>query len=417
MKFVHAADLHIDSPLRGLDEYPGAPVERVRLAPRAALANLTRLCLEEQVAFLVISGDLFDYDWRDFNTALFVVNQFRLLEREGIPVFMIRGNHDSREEMSLKVPWPKNVTLFDHQQPQTFPLERLDVVLHGMSFPKREVKENLVPRYPAPVKGMFNIGLLHTNATGSADHDPYAPCTLDDLTLKGYDYWALGHVHQHEVLQTAPYVVYSGNTQGRHIRECGEKGCVLLTIDDGQVQELQFRSTDVLRWYKISIELGCDDGLDDLYERARRDLRGVAAAAEGRLAGVRLEVRGNCAAHRILVQETARKEAVAELRTLPGEFTDDVWIEKVKIKTRPAVERDELRLARDLVGDLLRSVDTIMSDPGRLLDLSAALKPLISKVGGEVAFDEIDFGSPEQLAGWVREAEAHLLSHLTEGAL
>lgn len=417
MKFVHAADLHIDSPLRGLDEYPGAPVEQVRLAPRAALEKLVRLCLEEQVSFLVIAGDLFDYDWRDFNTALFVVNQFRRLEREGIPVFMIRGNHDSREEMSLKVPWPKNVTLFDHQQPQTVPLDHCDVVLHGMSFPKREVKENLVPRYPSPVKGMFNIGLLHTNATGSAEHDSYAPCSLDDLTLKGYDYWALGHVHQHEVLHTAPHIVYSGNTQGRHIRECGEKGCVLLTVDDGRVTDIEFRSTDVLRWYKVAIELDFGDGLDELYEQARGELRTVAAAAEGRLAGVRLEVRGNCAAHRALVQETARKEAIGELRALPGEFTDDLWIEKIRFATRPAIDRDDLSLGQDLIGDLLRSVDEIVGDADHLQSLAAALKPLVSKVGGELALDEIDLTSPEQLACWVREAESHLLCHLTEGQL
>jgi exonuclease SbcD len=417
LKFVHAADLHNDSPLRGLEEYPGAPVARVRLAPRAALENLVQLCLEEQVSFLVISGDLFDYDWRDFNTALFVVNQFRRLEQEGIPVFMIRGNHDSREEMSFRVPWPKNVTLFDHQQPQSFPVEQLDVVLHGMSFPKREVKENLVPRYPAPVKGMFNIGLLHTNATGSADHDAYAPCSLDDLTSKGYDYWALGHVHQHGVLHTAPYVVYSGNTQGRHIRECGEKGCVLLTVDNGEVTEAEFRSTDVLRWYKISIELADDDGLDELYTQARRELRAVGAAAEGRLAGVRLEVVGNCEAHRSLVHETGRKEVVAELRTLPGDFTDDLWIEKIKFATRPAVDREELCLGQDLIGDLLRSIDDLVEDPRQLSELAAVLKPLANKVGGELALDEIDFTSQPQLARWVREAEAQLLSQLTEDRL
>lgn len=416
LKFVHAADLHIDSPLRGLDEYEGAPVERVRLAPRAALENLVDLCLQEQVGFLLISGDLFDYDWRDFNTALYVVNQFRRLDREKIPVFMIRGNHDSREEMSFKVPWPDNVTLFDHQQPQSVPLERLDVVLHGMSFPKREVKENLVPRYPKPIKGMFNIGLLHTNATGCADHDPYAPCTLDDLTMKGYDYWALGHVHQHDVLHTEPYVVYPGNTQGRHIRESGEKGCVLLTVDDGGVTDIQFRSTDVLRWYRVGIELTCDDGLDDLYEHAQRKLREVAAAADGRLASVRLEVRGHCAAHRKLVQETARQEAVGQLRALPGEFTDDLWIEKIKIETRPAIDRDELARGQDLIGDLLRSVDTIIGDGERMLDLSVALKPLMSKVAGELAAEEIDFTNQEQVARWVREAEGHLVSLLAEEA-
>lgn len=416
MKFVHAADLHIDSPLRGLEAYPGAPVERVRLTSRAALENVIRLCLEEQVGFLVISGDLFDGNSSDCDAAIFVAMQFQKLAREDIPVFIIRGNHDSREEMIRNAPWPKNVTLFDHRHPQTIPLDHLDVVLHGMSFPKREVKENLVPRYPDPLKGMFNIGLLHTNATGCAEHDPYAPCGLDDLTLKGYDYWALGHVHQHDVLETSPYVVYSGTTQGRHIRESGEKGCVLVSVDDGRVANLEFRSTDVLRWQTASIELQGGDGLDDLYDLARVELRGAAAAAEGRLVGVRLRINGNCAAHHALAKEVTRQEAADQLRALPGELADDVWIEKIMINTRPAVDRDKLCQGQDLIGDLLRTVDSVAGDRDRLLDLGIPLKPLAKKVAGEVRFDGIDFENAEKLSDWLRDAERILLSHLTEGA-
>lgn len=414
MKFVHAADLHIDSPLHGLEEYPGAPVERVRLAPREALKNLVRICLDEEVAFLIISGDLFDYDWRDFDTPLFVVNQFRLLEREGIRVFLIRGNHDSREEMSLKVPWPSNVTLFDYREAETFRVEEFDVAVHGMSFAKREVKENLVPRYPPPDKGLFNIGLLHTNATGSTDHDPYAPCTIEDLTTKGYDYWALGHVHQQSVLHTFPHIVYSGNTQGRHIRECGEKGSFLLTVEDGRVTDVQFRPTDVLRWFKVPVVLGQHEGLDDLYEQALSSLRAISIVADGRLAGVRLEVRGNCAAHRALVQEGPRQEAIARLRTLPGDVSDELWIEKIKFETRPAASREDLSGGQDLIGDLLRSVDEILNNADRLQGMSAPLKPLMSKVGNELALDEIDFMNAQQLSYWLREAENYLLGYLTE---
>ncbi|MGC8644629.1 MAG: metallophosphoesterase family protein, partial [Isosphaeraceae bacterium] len=290
MLFAHAADLHIDSPLRGLEHYEGAPVERVRLATRAALENLVRLCRERQVDFLVVAGDLFDYDWRDFSTPLFVVKQFQLLQQADIPVYLIRGNHDSREEMSRKVPWPRNVTLFDHAKPETFVLEKLGVALHGLSFPKREVKENLVPRYPAPHRGLFNLGLLHTNATGSAEHDPYAPCRVDELVAKGYDYWALGHLHEFNILHQQPHVVYSGNTQGRHVRETGAKGCVLVTVDDNAVTGCEFCHTDVLRWFRAVIVLEADDGVDELIDLAGARLRAIADLADGRLAAVRIEV-------------------------------------------------------------------------------------------------------------------------------
>lgn len=414
MKFVHASDLHIDSPLRGLERYEGAPVERVRHATRAALENLVRVCLQEQVAFLLIAGDLFDYDWRDFNTALFVVKQFQLLDRQGISVFLIRGNHDSREEMSLKVPWPKNVKLFDHREPETVKLENLGVALHGMSFPRREVKEDLVPHYPAPLEGVFNIGLLHTNATGNPDHDPYAPCSVGELVAKGYDYWALGHLHQYDVLHKGPYIVYAGNTQGRNIRENGAKGCVLVTVDDGEVAAVEFRPTDVLRWFRVPIALKVDDGLDELYDLAKVKLGEIASHADGRLAAVRLEVQGRCAAHHALIQEVSRQEVVTALRALPGEFTDDLWVEKIRLDTRPPLDRDALRQGQDLIGDLLRSIDEIIGDETRLRELAAGIQPLTAKVGTELAQDEIDFTSPAQLAAWLRAAEGTLLSHLTE---
>jgi DNA repair exonuclease SbcCD nuclease subunit len=414
MKFVHAADLHIDSPLRGLEAYQGAPVERIRHATRAALENLVRLCIEERVAFLVVAGDLFDYDWRDFNTALFVVQQFHLLDRHSIPVFLIRGNHDARDEMSLKVPWPKNVKLFNHRQAETVALDEIGLALHGLSFARREVKESLVPAYPEPLPGLFNIGILHTNATGNTNHDSYAPCKVRELAAKGYDYWALGHVHQYDILSRGPHIVYAGNTQGRHIRETGPKGCALVTLDDHQITGIEFRATDVLRWVRVIIVLETSDGVDELYDLAKDKFRAIAADAGGRLAAVRLEVQGRCAAHRALAQDSARQEALAALRALPGEFTDDLWIEKIKLDVRPPIDRDELRLGRDLIGDLLRSIDELAGDEAQLRELAELVQPLAAKVGGELAQDEIDLASGEQLASWLRAAESALLGRLTE---
>lgn len=415
MLFAHAADLHIDSPLRGLEHYEGAPVERVRRATRTALENLVRLCLESRVEFLVIAGDLFDYDWRDFNTALFVVKQFQLLDREKIPVFLIRGNHDSREEMSRRVPWPRNVTLFDHAAPQTVVREDLGIAVHGQSFPRREVKENLVPSYPGPVRGLFNLGLLHTNATGNSDHDPYAPCSVGELVSKGYDYWALGHLHDFAVLHERPHVVYSGNTQGRHVRETGAKGCVLVDVEDGKVAGCAFHPTDVLRWFRAPIVLQAEDGRDELVDLVRGKLSAIADEADGRLAAVRIEVSGRCRAHRELVQEAARQETVGHIRSLPGEIADDLWIEKIKLDVAPPIDRDARRQGQDLIGDLIRSVDDLLGDSSRLKELAGLLSPLGGKLGAELAQDEVNLADEAQLARWLREAEADLLSRLMEG--
>ncbi len=418
MKFVHAADLHVDSPLRGLERYEGAPVERVRGATRKALENLVDVCLEERAAFLVVAGDLFDGDWNDFSTPMFAVGQVRRLRAQGIPVFVIRGNHDSRDEMTTRVPWPDNLHILDSKKPETVVLEKLGVAIHGMSFPRREVRDNLVPDYPAPIRGLANVGLLHTNATGSPDHDSYAPCSVDELVAKGYSYWALGHIHKREVLHEEPYVVYPGNTQGRHVRETGEKGCAVVEVRDGEAASLRFRPTDVLRWLRETIDLEPEDGADELVDKARLRIQEIAEEYDGRFVAVRLEVRGRCRAHRELGDEARLQETAHAIRAAPGDLGADVWIEKVKLHTDPPLDRAKLREGKDVLGGLLRSIDAVAEDPKALAELAGLLAKLKTKTALQLrdeADGGVDFDSPEQLARWLRRAEDELLNRLTEG--
>ena len=156
------------------------------------------------------------------------------LGRAGIPVFVIKGNHDAHSVVTRSITLPSNVTVFGVRSAETHVIEHLGVALHGQSFADRQVPENLARDYPAPMPGMFNIGILHTSLTGRPPHADYAPCTLDDLRMRGYDYWALGHVHAFEVISQDPFVVYPGNIQGRNIRETGEKGAVLVSVSDGR---------------------------------------------------------------------------------------------------------------------------------------------------------------------------------------
>lgn len=425
MKFIHAADLHIDSPLRGLEAYAGAPVERVRHATRDALRRLVQLCLDEQAAFLIVAGDLFDHDWKDFNTALFVVHQFQILDKAGIPVLVIRGNHDSKAETSLKAPWPTSgrFKLFDHRKAETVLLHDLNVAVHGMSFAERHVKESLLPHYPTAIKGMFNIGILHTSATGYEEHATYAPCSIKDLTDKGYNYWALGHVHQYQVLNSDPcHIVFSGNTQGRHIRETGPKGVAVVTVDNNVVERIDFVHTDVMRWKTLELELSATHNLDDLSELVDLRLRDEIVAADGRLLGVRLRVTGGCAAHRQLANDTDRRTAEAALRARVGEISDDVWLEKIKWYTRAPIDRDALAQGQDFVGELLRAFDQLSQNEDQLNSFAACLQPLIDKTQGDLQGSRddddrseklIDFESTTQIKDWLKAAEGLLLNQLT----
>ena len=234
MKLIHAADLHLDSPLRGLRAHDGAPVERVREATRKAFRNLIDLCLKEQASALLLAGDVFDGDWKDFSTGLFFVKELERLRP--MRVFLVRGNHDAMSEVTRQLRLPPHVHEFSEDAAETIVVDELGLAVHGLSFSRRVTSENLVPRYPAPIPGLFNVGLLHTSADGRPPHQPYAPCHVEELVRKGYEYWALGHVHAHEVLHERPWIVFPGNTQGRHIRETGPKGCVVVGVHGGEVR-------------------------------------------------------------------------------------------------------------------------------------------------------------------------------------
>ncbi len=204
MKFIHTADIHLDSPLAGLAAYPDAPAERLRTVTRDAFTRLVDVAIEEAVDFMIIAGDLYDGNWKDYNTGHFFCREMGRLNRAGIPVFLLFGNHDADSEMTKKLILPANVHVFDSRKASTFRIEELKVALHGRSFREAATLENLATGYPRPVEGWLNIGVLHTALEGYAAHARYAPCTLAELVAKGYDYWALGHVHEHAILAASP---------------------------------------------------------------------------------------------------------------------------------------------------------------------------------------------------------------------
>ncbi len=295
-RFLHAADLHLDSPLRGLD--PDAPGERIRRATRDALVNMVDFAHERRVDFVLLAGDLYDGDWRDWRTGQFLVQQLGRLVREGIEVVAISGNHDAEQVLTRKLPVPG---LLGADKPVTRRLERVPVAVHGQSFDVPAVRQNMSLGYPDPVEGLFNIGLLHT-ACGSSAHENYAPCTVDDLVRRGYDYWALGHVHTRAELSREPWIVFPGNIQGRHINEEGARGATLVTVQDGRVTSAEHHPLDVLRWQRLEINATGAAGREAVLNRVRLLLDTALLAAQGRLLVVRVTLWGECQAHADLME-------------------------------------------------------------------------------------------------------------------
>jgi DNA repair protein SbcD/Mre11 len=423
MRFVHAADLHIDSPLRGLSRYEGAPLERLRGATRRALERLVDLAIEEQVAFVLIAGDLYDRDWQDFHTGLFVREQMVRLGRQGIKVFIVQGNHDAQGVISRQVPWPDNVKVFSSKKAETVKLDDLQVAIHGHSFPDREVPEDLVPGYPDAVPGYFNIGMLHTSLTGAEGHDTYAPTTLANLRAKGYDYWALGHVHAREVVCKQPRVVYPGNLQGRHARETGPKGCELVSVQAG-LMDASFVPLDVVRWHQVEVDLSSALHLDHVPKMVSAALLAAASGAIEALHAVRLTLIGETTLHAQEAQQPGTLAAAvqAAAQDVTGA---EVWIEKVKLNLRSPIDRNRLAQGADALGELVRWVDVLAED-GQALDqfcrpiLAGVLDNLPPEVRlaltHDAGADDVPvLGDAASMGALLKDAEATLLARLNAG--
>ncbi len=410
MKFIHAADLHLDSPLRGLERYEGAPVGELRGATRRACAQLVDLALAESVDFVLLAGDLYDGDWRDYNTGLFFTHQLTRLQEAAIPVLMIAGNHDAASQLTRVLRPPENVLVFSTRAPETRILEPLGVAVHGQGFPTRAVTEDLVPAYPAADPDLFNIGLLHTSLDGRPGHESYAPSSLAGLRARGYDYWALGHVHQREVVAQAPWVVFPGNLQGRHVRETGPKGCTLVRVEDGQVSHLEHRALDVVRWSVCTVDLTAVTTLDAVYDRVEPALRAVLPAAEGRLSAVRIRLTGACGVHGRLHAE--REQVANDCRVLAGSVgAGDLWVEQVQLDTRGTASAPA---GDDALGSLLRAIEGLDLDPPRLADLAAEVADLGLKLPLSLrsGADGFDPAAPAYLQNCLEDVKALLLDRL-----
>ena len=415
MKFIHAADLHVDSPLRGLERYEGAPHEQLRGATREAFERLVDAAIENEVDFVIIAGDLFDGKWRDMSTGLWTAGQLRRLADEEIKVFLLRGNHDAASQVRKAVSWPENVHEFSTIRPETIVDESLGVALHGQGFARQAVTDDLAAEYPDRVKGLFNIGVLHTSLTGDPNHDTYAATSQDVLVAKGYDYWALGHIHKREILRDDPVIAFSGNTQGRHVNEAGPKGCLLVEV--GDEVSVRFLETSVLQWHRVEVALIADDMLDELYAKVEQGLAACHANAStggsvDMFVAVRLTIRGACRAHEMLLGEGDWEEAQAEIRNRANGIEGNVWVEKIELRTAPPIDLDRLRQGADLMGELLRDVDRAAEDSEALARLAERLAPLGERAARELAAAGIDLGDPSQLQTWLRQAESLLVTNL-----
>lgn len=384
-RFLHAADIHLDSPLRGLSRYEGLPEAEIRGSTRRALDRLVETALTEKVDFVVLAGDLYDGTWQDVGTGLYMVRALSRLVQAGIRVVTLSGNHDAQSVIARELPLPDGIDHFSYDAPQTLHWPELGVALHGQSFRDRHVTQDMTRSYPGPVAGCFNIGVLHTSLSGYGEHETYAPCSVETLSAKGYDYWALGHVHAREIVCEHPWIVFPGVLQGRHARETGACGCELVTVEDGIVRSVEFVECDVVRWARLELDVSGMQTMDAVLGAARQAMENALSDAGGRTVIARIVLTGRSVLHDRLCASQAWKEDLRGIAVSMAQGTAQIALEKIRNETSAPVHRAGVAETREL--DL--ALEGLMQDDEFLASLPEAFEGFFSALPSCVERDSL----------------------------
>lgn len=407
--FIHAADLHLGSPLVGIAARDPGLAARLATASREAFTALVDQAIARRVSFLIVAGDIYDGEWKDTSIGLFFNRQVSRLIRDGILVYTLRGNHDAVSVVTQSVRLPEGVFEFPWKSADTVLLDDLKVAIHGRSFSNRAVPENFATSYPAARTGWFNIGVLHTSCNGRPGHDPYAPCSLQDLVSKGYQYWALGHIHEYEQLHADPHVLFPGNLQGRGIHECGAKGALLVHVKDDEVT-VERLILDRVRWFDVTVDVEGLTDLNEVHNLLSSLIRPIVAEADAdsqpRLLLVRIHLRGCTALHGDL--RSARDQLRDDIEATLQHCGQDIWLEQLKLETTELVQVDAGANSSLDAFDLGPTLETIASSETLQTDAKELVAELVRKLPAgsseQAAFGNLD------LQNLISEARELLLS-------
>ncbi len=392
-RFIHAADLHLDTPFTGMSGLPDRLRRHLRESTFAALGDLVDLAVSEAVDFLVVSGDVYDASDSSLRAQLRLKEAWDKLAQHGIPVYLIHGNHDPLSSSRMRLSSPPNVTVFGGTRPESVTaLRRCDglpvAVVSGISYPTASVNENTSLLFRRnPDSALYHIALLHANVDGQEGHDAYSPCSLKDLRDSGYDYWALGHIHKRQVLSMSPWVVYPGNLQGRSLKETGPKGCYIVDVPENGEAVLSFRELDHVRWTELEMPIGDLPTEEAWKERVEELLEEARDPAGGKTGIVRFTFTGRGPLHPMLqsgrecndlLLELQRRESIRMEGDPSLPLHGVVWPAGFKVKTGMDFDRDQLVQEDSFLGELLRLADHVEKEPELCDELvDSALAPLM----------------------------------------
>ncbi|MFP6593391.1 MAG: DNA repair exonuclease [Dehalococcoidia bacterium] len=386
-RFVHAADLHIDSPFKGLLKYELRIAQRLKEATFEAYENLIDLCIAQNVNFLVIAGDVYDGADRSVQAQMRFRGGLDRLHEHGIQSFVVHGNHDPLDGRLSRIRMPESAHTFG-PEPEwvsasiagTSVAQIPIAQIQGISYPTQEVHDNLALQFAPPSDGLFSIGLLHCNVGGIAEHDNYAPCTIEDLSGTGIDYWALGHVHTRQTLKSAnPMIAYPGNLQGRHPNESGARGALIVDVDETGRPTSTFAPLDVVRWELLSVSIDGLSDLDALLDAAHVSIDEERVRAGERDLVCRISLIGRGPLHGDLSAENAIRDLTDVLRGSYAATAPFAWVERISDRTGPQIDIDALAKRDDFVGAVMKRSVAVLEEDSAEIKLRDSLSNVLAQ--------------------------------------
>ncbi|PAE42637.1 metallophosphoesterase family protein [Bacillus sp. 7884-1] len=367
ISFIHAADLHLDSPMVGLKHLPANILSRVRESTFTALGKLTSAAIDNNVDFVILAGDLYDGEDRSLRAQSRFRNEMKKLSQKGIPVYVIHGNHDHLSGSWVHLDMPSNVHFFSSDvEMKIFHTKRGEKVhLYGFSYLQRHILDKRIDDYQKQERADFHIGILHGNEGGGTDHDNYAPFTIKDLHEKEFDYWALGHIHKRMILSETPPIIYPGNLQGRNKKEVGVKGCYCITLNELEAKK-EFVATSDVVWEEVSVDAASAQSFQEIFQLCQITIERYRKAGIGTLLTMNLK--------NVQLDDFQEKRVLdTDLLELLVDYENDeesfVWIVNLSLEDNQQLDRKSLMKEADFFSELFATIDDFQNP-------EAALAPL-----------------------------------------
>ena len=417
IRFVHAADLHLDSPFKGVRAIAPEDVANALYdATFKAYDNIIGLCISERVDALLVAGDVYDGADRSLRAQRKFLEGIEKLHKAGIRSFVCHGNHDPLDGWEARLAYPRSCTRFgaEFNAVPVFDDDPARAVVQGVSYPTREVRENLLPGLNAVDPDAFSVGLMHANVDNNPDHDQYAPCTLKSLVESDINYWALGHIHSSKVLNARePTVVYPGNPQGRHRDEAGPRGVYLVNVEDDGNIDLDFRAVDTVRWERVTVDIGAFETEQEVLDTLHDEMQSLLETADGRPVTTCTTLTGRGELNRFLRQPNVLNDLVDDINGVWANRSPFLWCAQIENASAPAFDREARLAGSDFLAEVLRAATNGGTAPELQERLRGGLSDLYQHHRYRRYLSDAT-PSQEELASLIGEAEAMTVNLLTE---